>query len=376
MKKNFPWPRLPVRKRGNDVKFLLEFLRQKTPKPGADMPAYFRKALAVNEKVLAVYFLCCFALVGFSAGRWEWAPVAFFAVTVLCLLNGKSMNVRFSAASYALINVLWCVWFNVYLGWTYSGHLLLLPVVMLIFFNIYDPPWFKILACVALFCLRMALFYRSLYIVPLYHLGQGAGILLQTIDSITLFAMLALDAILFSSSIQDTERKLRLDNQELHKEADTDPLTQLPNRRAMIDTIERFQKTSPSEPFSVAIADIDFFKKVNDTYGHNCGDYTLKTLSDLFLRAAGTNYSVCRWGGEEFCFFLPGKNIDEAWNVMFDVCNAVRKMQLRFEEHEFSITITVGIEENDYRSSMEEILYQADKKLYLGKISGRDRVVM
>ena len=61
---------------------------------------------------------------------------------------------------------------------------------------------------------------------------------------------------------------------------------------------------------------------------------------------------------------------------MFSLCDAVRKMPLSFEGHEFSITITIGLEENDFRSSIDQILEKADKKLYMGKVAGRNRVVM
>ena len=99
-------------------------------------------------------------------------------------------------------------------------------------------------------------------------------------------------------------------------------------------------------------------------------------LDFIFRSFSEGNYTVCRWGGEEFCFFMPGKNIDEAWNVMFALCEAVRKMQISFEGNEFSITITIGLEENDFRSSIDRILEKADKKLYMGKVAGRNRVVM
>ena len=340
------------------------------------MPAYYRRALVFNEKLLTVYFVVCFVLLGVFVHQWDWVPVALFLAAIGCLINERRMNARINSVGYSVISIAWCWWCSVFLGWQCSGHLLLLPVLFLVFFNVYNPPWFKIAACLALFGFRMALFSRSLSHHPIYMLGETVGIVFQSINSVILFAILAVNAILFSSSIQDTERKLRLDNQELHKEAGTDPLTQLPNRRSMIDTIERFRKTSPDEAFSVAIGDIDYFKKINDTYGHNCGDYTLKTLADLFRKKADTNFIACRWGGEEFCFFMPGKNIDQAWDVMFDLCSTVKKMPLSFEDKEFSVTITIGIEENDFRSPMEEILDRADKKLYMGKIGGRNRVVM
>ena len=357
------------------MKFLLDFLHQKTPKSGAEGSAYYQHALCINEKLLAAYFVFCFFVLGISTHHWALEPVVLFVATVACIMNNNRLNPQISTFFYAMLSVVWCLWCNWFVGWHYSTHLLLLPVLMLTFFNIYNPPRLKITACILLFVFRMFLFFQSNIISPSLTM-EGAGIVFQIINSLVLFLILSCDAIIFSSSIQDTERKLRLDNQELHKEAGTDVLTQLPNRRSMIDVMERFQKTMPHEVFSVAIADIDYFKKVNDTYGHNCGDYTLKTLAALFRKLAGTDYSVCRWGGEEFCFFMPGKNIDEAWNAMFEVCNEVKKTPLSFEGKDFSVTITIGIEENDFRSSMEDILEQADKKLYMGKISGRDRVVM
>lgn len=196
------------------------------------------------------------------------------------------------------------------------------------------------------------------------------------LNSMVFFLTMANLCILFSSNLQETERRLRLQNEQLHKEADTDPLTHLPNRRAMLSDIDLFREKAPLETFSVAIADIDFFKQVNDTYGHNCGDYTLCSLAELFREKLAGKALVCRWGGEEFCFFLPEKNLDEAAGVMMDLCNEVRRMDLSFEQYDFRITITIGIEENDFMSPLEEIFEKADQKLYIGKNSGRDQVVI
>jgi diguanylate cyclase (GGDEF)-like protein len=201
-----------------------------------------------------------------------------------------------------------------------------------------------------------------------------AGTAYQTLNTVAFFLMLACMSIVFSTSIQDTERQLRLKNQILYKEAGTDPLTGLPNRRAMIEQMEKFYKENNNQPFSVAIADIDLFKQVNDTYGHNCGDYTLVKLTELFVQHSMGRYSVCRWGGEEFFFFIPGMNLDEAGTLMEDLRCAVEKMRLEYEGHMFSITITIGVNEFDFASPFEDLLNAADEKLYKGKSTGRNRV--
>ena len=358
------------------MKYFLDFLYQKVPRSGYEMPEYYRVALASSEKLLAGYFAVCFFLIYWATGRWMLQPVLMLALVIFALVYGRRLSTRANIVIYAVITVLWCGWFVHSFGWGCGGQHFLLLLLMLIFFNVYEPAWVKILSWAMLIAYRMALFSYSLHHASAFPLEASASIVFQTVNSVLLFIILALDCIIFSTSIQDTERQLRIDNQELHKEAGTDPLTGLMNRRAMIDEIESFCRTSPGETYSVAIADIDFFKNVNDTYGHDCGDYTLRTLADLFRALSRSDYIVCRWGGEEFCFFLPGKNIDEAWHVMFGVCSSVRKLPLRFDGKEFSITITIGIEENDFRSPMDDILKEADKKLYLGKNSGRDQVVI
>ena len=358
------------------MKYLYDFFHQKVPKSGTEMPAYFRSALLMNEGLLAGYFLLSILVFIWKNQKIQVIPIILLIAMTICYANNVNFSRKQNMAFFTLIVVVWCGWYVYAFGWGCGGQHMLLPLLVLSFFNIFAPPWKKTANLAGLLVYRMVLYWYSLHYTPAFILDSTTNVIFQTINSVTLFVILSFDFIIFSSSIQDTERELRLNNQELHKEADTDPLTGLANRRAMLDTINNSRETSPESPFCVAIGDIDFFKNVNDSYGHNCGDYTLKELANLFRSKGGTDYTVCRWGGEEFCFFLPGKNLDEAWNIMFDICESVRKMPLSFEGHNFSITITIGIEEYDFHSPVEAILDKADKKLYMGKVAGRNRVVM
>lgn len=358
------------------MNYLLEFLRQETPKSGKSMPAYYRKAMLSSEMIFVAYYLASIVLICLTIKRWEMFPAIVCFGMVACLLNIDKMTAQLNLALFAVISTSWAGWYVYMFGWSSGCQHTLLPILSLSFFNIYLPPTRKIAYFIGLLVLRIALFRFSLHHTAVYDLSSETNLALQILNSIAPLLILANNYILFSSSVQATERQLTINNQELHKEAGTDPLTGLPNRRALLDVIDTYRKNNPDSQFCVAIADIDFFKRVNDTYGHNCGDYTLKTLAKLFMDKAESNYMVCRWGGEEFCFFLHERNLDEAGIVLHDLHEAVKKMPLHYENIDFSITITIGMEENDFRSPMEEIFNRADRKLYMGKANGRDQVVI
>jgi len=357
------------------MRFFLDFLRQKVPRPGREIPAYYRRALVISDTILIAYFLVCFAFFPLFTGQWQRAPVWAVAAAAIALFAVRKVNIRTNMICSSVLCAGWVFWSVHTLGWSTGTQHFLTLLLVLVFFNIYERPLYKILWFTGILIFRIWLFSWSQQHPVADPMSQTASTVYQTINTVSFFFILASLCIVFSTSIQDTERQLRLRNQTLYKEAGTDPLTGLPNRRSMVETIEKFRQNSAGEPFCIAIADLDYFKNVNDTYGHNCGDYTLVKLTELFTEHAGGRYSVCRWGGEEFCFFLPGQNIDEAGVVMNDLCFAVEQMKLSFEDHEFSITITIGVEENDYSSPLDELLKGADHKLYMGKEAGRNRVV-
>ncbi len=357
------------------IRAFLEFLRQEVPKQGKEIPQYYRRALIASYTLLEVYYAVCFFFYPLFEHRWEWFPLLLIAATGGALWAVPKSAVRPNLFINAALCVIWVGW-NVYaFGWGSGTQHFLTLMLVLVFFNVYDKPVYKLLWFAGILVFRVCLYSWSQGNPAVNPLSQKAGTVYQTVNTVAFFTVLAAVCIIFSTSIQDTERQLRLRNQTLYKEAGTDALTGLPNRRAMIETIERYRQANPQSPFSVAIGDIDFFKRINDTYGHNVGDYTLVKLTELLVAHASGRYSVCRWGGEEFCFFMPGLNIDEAAVVVNDVCDAVQKMELQNEETTYSITITIGVEEFDFASPLEELLDGADKKLYMGKNAGRNRVV-
>lgn len=149
----------------------------------------------------------------------------------------------------------------------------------------------------------------------------------------------------------------------------TDYLTKLPNRRLMVQEME--QLIAKQESFFIAVLDIDHFKVINDTYGHDKGDEVLKRLSDILISSVGENGVVGRWGGEEFLMVL----LSDQSKTILKRANEIRKNVEKYviDELGASITVTIGLCPYSPNNSLNTCIANADKALYLGKVNGRNQ---
>lgn len=129
------------------------------------------------------------------------------------------------------------------------------------------------------------------------------------------------------------------------------------------------------EPFSIAIADIDFFKKFNDCYGHDCGDMVLRKVSELLQTQVGRQGYVSRWGGEEFLIIFKRFTLEESVNFAEEIREKLHCTELRYHNDGFHVTLTIGVAAGDSEKSIESMVKCADCALYEGKRNGRDQVV-
>lgn len=129
------------------------------------------------------------------------------------------------------------------------------------------------------------------------------------------------------------------------------------------------------EPFSIAIADIDFFKKFNDCYGHDCGDIVLRKVSELLQTQVGRQGYVSRWGGEEFLIIFKRFTLEESVNFAEEIREKLHRTELRYHNDGFHVTLTIGVAAGDSEKSIESMVKCADCALYEGKRNGRDQVV-
>lgn len=167
-------------------------------------------------------------------------------------------------------------------------------------------------------------------------------------------------------------------NESLEKMIQRDGLTGLLNRRAIMRTMERYVAMANSidgKTFSYAIGDIDFFKKVNDTYGHYCGDAVLVKVSEIMEEMMKDYGFAGRWGGEEFVLVFKGK-ITDAHKRLEEIAEAIRNEVITYEDYEVKVTMTFGMAEYAPPNKLDYVLSKADRLLYEGKEAGRNRIVI
>lgn len=155
-----------------------------------------------------------------------------------------------------------------------------------------------------------------------------------------------------------------------------DALTKLFNRRFANRKLKQIHTHSQEHgtPFCVAIGDIDFFKKVNDTYGHECGDMVLKAVSDCLKAHMYSRGFAARWGGEEFLLVYEYADLETARENLELLANEIRAIKCEFEGQTISVTMTFGLTAGN-TEDITLILRDADNKLYEGKAGGRNRIV-
>ncbi|NPA60015.1 MAG: diguanylate cyclase [Epsilonproteobacteria bacterium] len=170
--------------------------------------------------------------------------------------------------------------------------------------------------------------------------------------------------------LRDKEQELEVKSRQAHY----DQLTSIYNRHRFNELfeIEKERTDRSNGIMSIVIIDIDDFKKINDTYGHNVGDIVLKTFSQLIQNKIRISDILARWGGEEFVILLPDTDVSGG----YETAEQVRKV---IESHKFStvgkVTASFGVAEYEHKQSLEELVKRCDKALYIAKSGGKNQVV-
>jgi diguanylate cyclase (GGDEF)-like protein len=178
------------------------------------------------------------------------------------------------------------------------------------------------------------------------------------------------------SEVERLNRELAATKRKLAEQATVDPLTGLPNRRAVMDELQKelARARRTGQPIGVAIADLDLFKQLNDTRGHLAGDNALREVAERMRSSIRAYDTVGRYGGEEFLFVFPGCDVETAFEISERVRRTVGGEPMLVDEETAVVTCSIGIVCGQIAAEAEVLIDIADAALYRAKDTGRNRV--
>ncbi|WP_028830258.1 diguanylate cyclase [Proteocatella sphenisci] len=188
------------------------------------------------------------------------------------------------------------------------------------------------------------------------------------------YLSIGLEGLLFTMGIIENAKMQKILHQDLEDKVATDALTGLKNRYYCDTHIkdEFFGKDSEEKIISMLIIDIDYFKNVNDKYGHDVGDSVLSEMSDIFASSVRSSDIVMRWGGEEFVILLPDVRLSDANSIANKINKRVRANVFKTVN---KITVSIGVAQKQSKESFESLFKRCDSALYVAKENGRNTVV-
>ncbi|MCR5503186.1 MAG: diguanylate cyclase [Lachnospiraceae bacterium] len=332
--------------------------------------------LRVVYLVIALAFLLDMILAGcdvFLANKWGF--LAFYSALIILLWGTYHSRTRVSTSLFMIYLVIWTIYMIPKLGWSAGMQNYFIILLLVVFFGSYDKLIYKFIYSGLVLAMRIVLIITMGLRPAVTRIPETNNKLMQIVNISAVFASIICFSYSFSRTEKDEEGKLVQYNNLLQKEAHTDQLTGLYNRRKAKEYMEELINASNGESISVAIGDIDFFKKVNDNYGHDAGDEVLKEIARIMTDTLRSSSFIARWGGEEFLIIFPNCNGDQAKIALERLRRIIENTVMKVKDDEIRITITFGLAEYDFSNDMEAIIKEADEHLYFGKENGRNQVV-
>jgi two-component system cell cycle response regulator len=178
-------------------------------------------------------------------------------------------------------------------------------------------------------------------------------------------------------AVQERTQELIDANIKLNKLSRTDSLTNLPNRRDLSEKmeIELVRNERSKSTFSLIMGDIDNFKIINDTFGHDAGDDVLVRVAKIITGAIRRQDTVARWGGEEFLIFSPETGIDGGAKLAEKIREYIEKEKFSYGQKNMVVTMSFGVSSSGMNLPLKELVIKSDNNLYEAKNSGKNKVV-
>jgi len=185
-----------------------------------------------------------------------------------------------------------------------------------------------------------------------------------------------IDIVLLALALASKYRAAEREKIIAEHQAKTDPLTGLNNRRAFYEITQKFWKQKKTKiEISLIIIDIDYFKAINDTYGHTVGDEVLVQFTTLLSKNLRQQDVAARWGGEEFIILMPKTRLKEASAISKHLCENISKHTFIADGNELQVTASIGLAHgSSTHFTLEQLIYLADQQLYQAKQGGKNQI--
>ena len=332
--------------------------------------------------IIHFIFMAVFFVMGvYPMSIYNIAAVALYIIILKNISNMKNYCTIYIA--YVIEVVLHSVLATILVGWDFGFMFYLIAFLPASFYVTFLLDSFKKNLVYPYVTFGVILFAFivvkavTLIFPPLYSdFGNGFKIFLYYMNAIIGFVTTFIFSNMFAVDVSSMQMKMESDNQNLEEQANFDPLTHFLNRRSMNERLNHAHRNAiiNEMPYSLIMTDIDNFKKFNDTYGHDCGDYVLQAIAKIITAQIRAKDSACRWGGEEFLLLIT-ENIDTTAEVAERIRKAVDEYEFYYEGQTLHVTLTLGVSSYYASSKVKTLIEIADKRLYKGKSNGKNQVV-
>ena len=235
--------------------------------------------------------------------------------------------------------------------------------------------WHVLVLLIMNFGLFVYLYITFAQVRPVYDIPDVMKTTIVIFSSfVMVFSTIFYNAIYIYSS-EGEVTNLEKENKQLTADASEDALTGMLNRRGFLPIVEKLMKEKGSAGFSIAFCDIDNFKRINDSYGHDGGDEVIRHITRIMNKEMN-GCETCRWGGEEFIILMKDTGLEAAREKMESLRRAVEVSPTVFFNKRIPATITIGLGEfGDGIHTPEDIIKVADERMYYGKQNGKNIVI-
>jgi diguanylate cyclase (GGDEF)-like protein len=343
-------------------------------------PAILTRAQnVVNAVVMAAlsgpFYALTYHLLGFSAAALEilFCCIFMFIAPFVLKATGSIKLARELFLCAVFFNFTWLTYHLGGVSAPTASWLITGPVVAMFLGGVGTAVFWLMMSCATL----SIIYALQVYGVPLPSHPITDMELLYLLCNIGLFTVVVIFVLLFELTKTQGFIKLEQALKIINELAIRDELTGSHNRRHLIELMEN-EKDRPNRSgssFCLCLLDIDFFKRINDRYGHAAGDSVLKAFAATAQKYIRVSDSFGRYGGEEFLLMLPETSLDEAAALAERVRIGVEKIDFSDIGSDVSVTVSIGISEFQLGESISQTVARADQALYQAKSSGRNRVV-